>query len=117
MTVSRCSYDTCSTCFLSQTFRRRYLPEIIRSIGIYQNLRTHGAVLHYVNQCVTICWAMAVIDPQVHMVDDRDSQGLFNPQMYSPYTKTGPSVWFYVWPPLKVHRDGALLCKGLAQGR
>ncbi|WAQ97968.1 hypothetical protein MAR_022341 [Mya arenaria] len=103
---------------LQETFIRRYLPEIIRTVGVYQNLRTHGAVLRYTNQCVTICWAMAVLDPQVYMVDDRDSgRGLLNTELYNTFTKEGPSLWYYVWPPLKVQKGGLILVKGAAQGR
>ncbi|XP_052282777.1 uncharacterized protein LOC127879768 [Dreissena polymorpha] len=103
---------------MKETFRRRYLPEIIRSVGVYQNIRTHGPVLLFANQCVAICWGMVILDPQVYLVDDRDSgQAMFNSEMYNAFTKEGPSLWYYVWPPLRNHKGGLLLSKGVAQGR
>lgn len=102
---------------LQEAFQRRYLPEIIRSVGVYQNIRSHGAVHRYTNQCVAICWAMSVLDPQMYVVDDRDRQGMFDKEQYDKYTEAGQSVAFYVWPPLKTQKGGKLLSKGIAQGR
>ncbi|XP_045204355.2 uncharacterized protein LOC123557137 [Mercenaria mercenaria] len=101
---------------LQETFIRRYLPEIIRSIGVYQKVRIHGPVHKYASQCVAICWAMAIIDPQVYVVDDRDKPRLFNRELYKTYSNSGLSVDYYVWPPLFSHKGGKLLSKGIAQG-
>lgn len=102
---------------LQETFHRRYLPEIIRSVGVYQNIRSHGAVHRYTNHCVAICWAMSVQDPQMYVVDDRDRMGMFNKEVYDEYADKGQTVALYVWPPLKTHKGGKLLTKGVAQGR
>ncbi|KAL4229697.1 hypothetical protein ACF0H5_010085 [Mactra antiquata] len=100
---------------LQESFKRRYLPEIIRSVGIYQNLLLHGPVHKYAEQCVAISWAMGVLDPQIFLVDDRSKHGAFNKEMYNEYKTPGQSVAFYVWPPLQTSKFGKLLSKGIAQ--
>lgn len=40
----------------------------------------------------------------------------FNKDVLKSYTKTGNTVAYMVWPALFLHRDGPLLCKGIAQG-
>ncbi|XP_060595622.1 uncharacterized protein LOC132749743 [Ruditapes philippinarum] len=101
---------------LQETFRRRYLPEIIRTVGVYQNLPIQGPVHTYASQCVAISWAMAVQYPQAYLADDRDRQRLFNREFYDTYTRSGQSVDFFVWPPLLTHKNGKLVSKGIAQG-
>ena len=75
-----------------------------------------GSVYSYANQCVAICWAMAVQDPQLYLVDDRNKQRLFNKELYDAYTRPGQSVHFFVWPPLFTSKTGKILSKGIAQG-
>lgn len=36
--------------------------------------------------------------------------------MYRAYTVNGSKIRYVVWPPLLLHKDGPVLCKGVAQG-
>jgi hypothetical protein len=37
--------------------------------------------------------------------------------VFKTYTKSGEFVDYIVWPPLYLHENGPLLCKGVAQGK
>ena len=75
------------------------------------------ACQEYVETCVQCCWLMAIQEPPVHM-EWGFKKGIsdFNKDVLKSYTKTGNTVAFMVWPALFLHRDGPLLCKGIAQG-
>jgi hypothetical protein len=42
---------------------------------------------------------------------------LFDTSVFKAYTKSGKFVDYIVWPPLYLHENGPLLCKGVAQGK
>ena len=76
---------------------------------------TTDAVQTYINTCVELCWYMVVQDPPVVMRRDRPS--MFDTRLYREYTSRGQYVDFVVWPTLYLHEGGAVLAKGVAQGR
>jgi len=59
---------------------------------------------------------MCVQDPPVEIDSDDTTGQRFNAAKYKAYTRTGLTVEYTVWPALYLHKDGALLCKGVAQG-
>ncbi|KAJ8298054.1 hypothetical protein KUTeg_024585 [Tegillarca granosa] len=71
----------------------------------------------YIGQCVQLCWLMCVQDPPVYISWNLESGAKFSSDLYRHYTKTGYTVDYLVWPALRLHRDGPLLCKGVAQGK
>lgn len=71
----------------------------------------------YIGHCVQLCWLMCVQDPPVNISWNVESGAKFNSDLYRHYTKTGYTVDFLVWPTLRLHQDGPLLCKGVAQGK
>lgn len=69
-------------------------------------------VREYATRALELCWYMCVQDVPVYMVPTTVP---FDPSLYRAYTRTGNQLDFYVWPALKLHKDGALLLKGVAQ--
>ena len=71
----------------------------------------------FIRECVEVCWLMNSQDPPVILdttvVDGRP----FDADKYRTYYKTGKVVDYVVWPPMLLHKDGPLLCKGVAQGK
>lgn len=59
---------------------------------------------------------MSVQDPPV-VLETAVQSGEFDSDKFKTYTKTGKKVDFIVWPPLMLHSNGPLLCKGVAQGK
>ncbi|XP_053389972.1 uncharacterized protein LOC128552918 [Mercenaria mercenaria] len=71
----------------------------------------------FMKKCVEICWLMNSQDPPV-ILDTSQMKGKdFDGDRFRTYTKTGKVVDYVVWPPMLLHKDGPLLCKGVAQGK
>jgi len=70
----------------------------------------------YVNKCVQITWLMAIQDPPVSL-HIPSKQRSFDKKMYRYYTEVGEEMAFVVWPPMVLHDGGAILMKGVAEGR
>ena len=67
------------------------------------------------HQCVYLTWLMAVQDPPVEIEPVPEAGTHFDQNVYRQYTKTGTKIAFVVWPALRLCKDGALLCKGVAE--
>jgi len=74
------------------------------------------SVEKYYYRCVEVCWLMNVQDPPV-VIDTGTTGGPFNAERFRTYTKTGNTMDYVVWPPLLLHEGGAMLAKGVAQGK
>ncbi|XP_052794082.1 uncharacterized protein LOC128227506 [Mya arenaria] len=73
----------------------------------------------YAEKCIAIVWLMYVHDPPMHLEWlTRDQEGTdFKVDLYLPYTRPGTLFDYCVWPVVRLHRNGPILCKGVAQGR
>lgn len=60
---------------------------------------------------------MNVQDPPVFLDTSEPKQGAFDSDRFRTYTKSGKTFDFVVWPPLLLHSNGPLLCKGVAQAK
>jgi hypothetical protein len=72
----------------------------------------------YIKKCVNVCWSMCRHEPPVHIEFhhlQRDQK--FDSNVFKPYTKSGTHLHYLVWLALYLHKDGPMLCKGVAQGR
>ena len=69
----------------------------------------------YMLKCVEICWMMVCHSPPVHLEWNYTGQE-FDHQLIKPFTEDGTKVEFVVWPVMFLHKNGPLLCKGVAQG-
>lgn len=104
-----------STERLQNAFRSEDFTNVIRryvSLGQKELPR----LVAYTNKCVELTWFMCVHDPPI-CLDVAVGHESFDTNRYKPFTKSGTSVDYYVWPPLLLHEGGPLLAKGVAQGR
>ncbi|KAK3607027.1 hypothetical protein CHS0354_020457 [Potamilus streckersoni] len=78
--------------------------------------------LHFAEQCAEIIWWMCVQNPAMHLeylhdrISGQSKVHIFNSDHYRPYLKSGEFVDFCVWPLIRLHQDGPILSKGVAQG-
>lgn len=73
-----------------------------------------SSVDHYSAKAVELTWWMCVQDPPVYMCSTDGSPGDYK-NLYRAYTKSGNVVDFYVWPALRLYKDGGVLAKGVVQ--
>ncbi|XP_076071463.1 uncharacterized protein LOC143042865 isoform X1 [Mytilus galloprovincialis] len=70
----------------------------------------------YFEKCLELCWIMVCHSPPIHL--DWEYKGhSFDLQILRPFTESGDVVDYIIWPVMFLHKDGPLLCKGVAQGR
>lgn len=69
----------------------------------------------YADKAVELAWWMRVQDPPVYMVPSTSTS--FDSNVYRGYTKTGTTPDFFVWPALRLYREGGILLKGVVQFR
>ncbi|XP_053398658.1 uncharacterized protein LOC128556865 [Mercenaria mercenaria] len=69
----------------------------------------------YAKQCIRLCWFMHVQSPPLYL--DMTKGKKLDTNKYKPYTKNGKNIAFVVWPPLLLHEGGAILSKGVAEGK
>lgn len=69
----------------------------------------------YLTKCLQLCWIMVCQSPPIHLEWNYKGRP-FDLSILKPFTKTGDTVHFMVWPVMFLHKDGALLNKGVAQG-
>ncbi|XP_060569841.1 uncharacterized protein LOC132728251 [Ruditapes philippinarum] len=71
----------------------------------------------YTTRCIELCWLMHVQTPPI-VIDTCAKPGSnFDTSRYKQYTKAGKKIDFVVWPVLLLEEGGAILCKGVAQGK
>ncbi|XP_060566226.1 uncharacterized protein LOC132725156 isoform X2 [Ruditapes philippinarum] len=71
----------------------------------------------YTLKCIELCWLMHLQTPPVYLDYAVTINSTFDTNKYKPYTKSGLTIDYQVWPVLLLHKDGPLLCKGVAQGK
>ncbi|XP_053389996.1 uncharacterized protein MCAP_0864-like isoform X2 [Mercenaria mercenaria] len=81
------------------------------------NLTGKKKTENFIKGCVEICWLMNSLDPPVILDTVNGKGNKFDGDKFRTYTKTGQLIDYVVWPPVLLHKDGPLLCKGVAQGR
>ncbi|XP_053392096.1 uncharacterized protein LOC128554806 isoform X2 [Mercenaria mercenaria] len=71
----------------------------------------------FVKECIGICWMCLIQFPPLKVEFEPNARGrYFNTDVYRPYTKSGASIDFIVWPALLLHENGPVIAKGIAQG-
>ena len=73
----------------------------------------------YAESCIELIWHMYIQDPPMHLewlTKEQEGAG-FKVELYMPHTKAGSLYDYCVWPVVRLHRDGPVLCKGVAQCR
>lgn len=115
----RKSYGTLTVPRLQEHFFKTKLkniyPQKLRGLetrGIPE-FEKGGVMETYANKTVDIAWWLNIQDPPVYMCPTTSKS--FDCSLYDAYTKPGKSPNFFVWPALKLSKDGELLTKGIVQ--
>ena len=81
--------------------------------------QTRPDVYAFIDKCTELCVQMCLKDPSLYIefIETGSSQKVnFDTEKYRAYTKKGKYIDVIVWPCLLLHKNGPLLCKGIAQG-
>jgi hypothetical protein len=68
----------------------------------------------YAQKAVELTWWMCVQDPPIFLCPPTEDV-VFDKNLYKAYTKTGTKPQFFVWPALRLHKEGGILIKGVVQ--
>ncbi|CAG2243142.1 unnamed protein product [Mytilus edulis] len=71
----------------------------------------------FVNKCSLLCLFMVVQDPPVVLDFSCQPGDPFNKDMFTPFTSSGEVVDYLVWPLMYLNQGGAIMSKGIAQGK
>jgi len=93
-----------------------FLQAITKATLDSMDIATDESVENYVSKCADFCWLIRFHDPPVYIMFEEVKEGdHMDSKLYRSYTKTGKTMDFVVWPPLLLHKDGAILSKGVAE--
>lgn len=74
------------------------------------------SVDRFAESAVELTWWMCVQDPPVYLCPtDENGEQEFDNNLYKAYTKSGSRPDFFVWPALRLYKDGGVLMKGVVQ--
>ncbi|CAC5361939.1 unnamed protein product [Mytilus coruscus] len=71
----------------------------------------------FVTKCSMLCLLMVVQDPPVVLDFSCKHGDPFNKDLFSPFTSSGDVIDYLVWPVMFLSENGALMSKGIAQGK
>ncbi|VDI48721.1 Hypothetical predicted protein [Mytilus galloprovincialis] len=107
---------------LVQASANRISAEVIQEIKkcpvVEDILRKGGGKSEiFVNKCSLLCLFMVVQDPPVVLDFSCQPGDPFNKDMFTPFTSSGEVVDYLVWPLMYLNQGGAIMSKGIAQGK
>ncbi|XP_053400028.1 uncharacterized protein LOC123557689 isoform X2 [Mercenaria mercenaria] len=82
----------------------------------YLDVLQNSGVQKYLEKCFHLCWLMQTQYPPMLMDFETKPGMAFNTNVFETYTNRGPKIVRVVWPPVYLHKDGPLVCKGYAEG-
>lgn len=112
--LAKCNFG----CVTLQEIQRAIAAELGTSLPRrFTGIGNH--FIRYAECCIELVWLMYIHDPPMHLEWlTKEQEGLsFQAEFYMPYTTAGKLYDYCVWPVVKLHRHGPVLCKGVAQGR
>lgn len=73
----------------------------------------------FIRQCLFLSWMMVVLEPPVCFLEEvnADKHAILDTNMYRRYKSGGKYLCKIIWPAMFLHKDGPLLCKGIAEGK
>ncbi|VDI49526.1 Hypothetical predicted protein, partial [Mytilus galloprovincialis] len=71
----------------------------------------------FITECLQLCLYMCTQDPPVVLDFSCKSGDAFNKDKFTPFTKSGSVVDYVVWPVMYLSDNGAIMSKGIAQGK
>ncbi|XP_062604832.1 uncharacterized protein LOC134266631 [Saccostrea cucullata] len=72
-------------------------------------------VQEFLNQSIEVCWFSAIQDPPLAFDWNFPEGSEMIDKYVKVFTKSGSKIDFVVWPVMKLHVDGDVLCKGVIQ--
>ncbi|XP_048731261.2 uncharacterized protein LOC125648318 [Ostrea edulis] len=95
------------------------LPEIKQTCrDITANLKSYPKqVIRYLDKCTELCWFMNIRHPPLVFEWQIPQGSLIDTTRFTFYTRSGRYVDYVVWPALLLTESGAVLSKGVVQGR
>ncbi|CAC5407311.1 unnamed protein product [Mytilus coruscus] len=69
----------------------------------------------FFTKCFKLCWKMVVQDPPMFLDEGPQKEKAFDKNVFREYTSSRTKVVFMVWPALYLHKNGALLVKGVVK--
>ncbi|XP_062604053.1 uncharacterized protein LOC134265844 [Saccostrea cucullata] len=95
------------------------LPEIKKTCrNILTNLKSYPKqVIRFFDRCTELCWFMNVHHPPLVLEWQIPQGSLVDTSRYTFYTRSGHYVDYVVWPALLLSEEGAILSRGVVQGR
>ncbi|XP_060606043.1 uncharacterized protein LOC132758386 [Ruditapes philippinarum] len=93
---------------------KKYLDELKHSNT--DTARKAQTVPHFLEACFKLCWLMAVQDPPLAFSPSIRRGDVFDTELFRIYIKKGTRVAYVVWPALLLHKEGEVICKGVAEG-
>lgn len=71
----------------------------------------------FITECLQLCFYMCTQDPPVVLDFSCKSGDAFNKDKFTPFTKSGSVVDYMVWPVMYLSDNGAIMSKGIVQGK
>lgn len=82
----------------------------------HPNYAALGENIHtFINGCLEVCWLSAIQDPPLAFDWNFPEGSDVADKVVKLFTKSGTKVDYVVWPVMKLHVDGDILCKGVVQ--
>ncbi|XP_060576232.1 uncharacterized protein LOC132733589 [Ruditapes philippinarum] len=93
------------------------MPYLLTILEIFVPKEEETVILrNYVRTTTETCWLMCLHEPPLTFKYCEDNN-IFNEVYFNPYTRSGDTVEFLVWPAILLHDGGPLLLKGVAQAK
>ncbi|WAQ98130.1 hypothetical protein MAR_022503 [Mya arenaria] len=90
--------------------------KIIRNLKFQKALLNHKEITILVVQCLRLCCLMQAQYPPMVLDFSFRCGDVFHTDALDAFSTRGPTMAYLVWPPLRLHKDGPLVCKGYAEG-
>ncbi|XP_053400030.1 uncharacterized protein LOC123557685 [Mercenaria mercenaria] len=104
----------------AEVLRNISVSDILQAINkdhqIQEDVLQNAEVQKYLEKCFHLCWLMLAQYPPMVMDFEAKEGKAFDNEAFETYTNRGPTIARIVWPPIYLHKDGPLVCKGYAEG-
>ncbi|KAK3594514.1 hypothetical protein CHS0354_030861 [Potamilus streckersoni] len=100
---------------LNKAFKKRVETTLTKKTIYSQTL---SDIKPYLDECVEICILMNIQEPPLELRGLMHTSFMsFDSSAFKPYTESGKTIEYIVWPAIHLYLDGPILCKGIAQGK
>lgn len=93
--------------------------DIIQAVGTKQaipdDISQNEHIQKFIVKCFQLCWMMLAQYPPMVMDFTSQPGTPYNQALFEVYTTRGANVAYVVWPPVYLHKDGPVVCKGYVE--